>query len=254
MALRMSANSAASALPSQVMQPPCGRKNKFKWGGAQSGAALTSPAIGTQRLAFIKFPHSGAQSGAVLKFTLYPRNFYKKPATHPRKIPILTSIPQLQLLLLVFGQTGQKTVKNMVIPLVRILRDDPTFLQQILFYLRPLDDPRTVEMYIDVLPESGTVIVAYGLRITECLQNRIGFEDLLFDPRVFPTYRRQILQYQFRTFRFTRSGFPRNHYTLILAVSSHVSVAIVADGEYVRGEFADLAFFVQFDLFGGVDR
>ena len=40
---------------------------------------------------------------------------------------------------------------------------------------------------------------------------------------------------------------------LILAVALHLRVAVVADGEDVRRQFADLALLVEFDLVGRVD-
>jgi len=45
-----------------------------------------------------------------------------------------------------------------------------------------------------------------------------------------------------------------NYYTLILAVSIHVCVTVIADGEYVRRQLADFTIFVQFDLLRGINR
>lgn len=39
-----------------------------------------------------------------------------------------------------------------------------------------------------------------------------------------------------------------NDYTLVLTEPLHVTVAVVTDGKYVRGQFPDFSIFVQFDL------
>lgn len=41
---------------------------------------------------------------------------------------------------------------------------------------------------------------------------------------------------------------------LLLAVSVHVRVAVIADGEYVRRQLADLTVLVQLDLLRGINR
>lgn len=48
--------------------------------------------------------------------------------------------------------------------------------------------------------------------------------------------------------------FAPNYYTLILAVSVHVRVTVVADGEYVRWQLADFTILVQFDLLRSINR
>lgn len=44
-----------------------------------------------------------------------------------------------------------------------------------------------------------------------------------------------------------------DYYTLILAVSVHVRVTVIADGEYVRRQLADFTILVQLDLFRGIN-
>lgn len=44
-----------------------------------------------------------------------------------------------------------------------------------------------------------------------------------------------------------------DHNALVLPVSVHVRVTVVADGEYVRRELADFTILVQFDLLRGVN-
>jgi hypothetical protein len=45
-----------------------------------------------------------------------------------------------------------------------------------------------------------------------------------------------------------------DYYTLILAVSVHVRVTVIADSEYVRRQLADFTILVQFDLLRGINR
>lgn len=51
----------------------------------------------------------------------------------------------------------------------------------------------------------------------------------------------------------TRTLVP-NYYALILAVSIHVRITIIADGEYVRRQLPDFTILVEFDLFRGINR
>lgn len=45
-----------------------------------------------------------------------------------------------------------------------------------------------------------------------------------------------------------------NYYALILAVSVHMRVTIITDGEYVRWQFSDFTILVKFDLLRGINR
>lgn len=45
-----------------------------------------------------------------------------------------------------------------------------------------------------------------------------------------------------------------NYYTLILAVSVHMCITVIADGEYVRWQFPDFTILVEFDLLCGINR
>lgn len=70
----------------------------------------------------------------------------------------------------------------MVIPLAFVLRNQSAFLQEVLVYLSPLDRTELVKMYVDVFPESRGIVVADGFGVPERLQDRVSFQDLLFDP------------------------------------------------------------------------
>lgn len=48
--------------------------------------------------------------------------------------------------------------------------------------------------------------------------------------------------------------FVPNYYALILAISVHVRITIIADGEYVRWQLPDFTILVEFDLFRGINR
>lgn len=44
-----------------------------------------------------------------------------------------------------------------------------------------------------------------------------------------------------------------NYYALILAVSIHMRVTVVADGEYVRRQLPNFTILVEFDLLRGIN-
>lgn len=71
---------------------------------------------------------------------------------------------------------------------------------------------------------------------------------------MFPTYGRQILQYQFGRFRLPRARLSTDHYALILTIPPHMGIRVVADGEYVRRQFSYFTLFIQFNLIRRVDR
>jgi len=50
------------------------------------------------------------------------------------------------------------------------------------------------------------------------------------------------------------NSFVPNYYALILAISVHVRITIIADGEYVRWQLPDFTILVEFDLFRGINR
>lgn len=60
-----------------------------------------------------------------------------------------------------------------------------------------------IKMDVYVFSESGTVIVSNGFGISECFQDRVSFENLLFYPGMFATYRCEVLKNEFGAFRFT---------------------------------------------------
>lgn len=82
----------------------------------------------------------------------------------------------------------------MVVPFSLILRHYATFLQKILLYHRSLDVPSDVEVNVDVFPEARGIVVTDCLGVPESFQDRVGFQDLLFDPGMLPTYRGEVLQ------------------------------------------------------------
>lgn len=79
----------------------------------------------------------------------------------------MRGIVQLQFLLLLFGEAGEHAVEHVVIPLVRALRDDTGFLQQILLDFRPLNDTLVVEVYVNVLAEARRIVVSHSLSIAK---------------------------------------------------------------------------------------
>ena len=110
-------------------------------------------------------------------------------------------------------------------------------------------------MNVDVFTETRGVIVSNGFGVAESYKNRcatgrsstfptfeyrIGVQYLLFDPRVLSARGREKLENQFRRFRFATTALAADNNTLIVLVTLHVPIGIVADGEYVGRQFTDL--------------
>ena len=132
--------------------------------------------------------------------------------------------------------------------------DDAGLLEEVLLDLRALDDALLVEDDVDVLAEAGGVVVADGLGVAEGLQDRVGLEDLLLDPGVLAARRRQVLQDQLGALRLAGARLAADDDALVHPRPPHQRVAVVADGEDVRRQLADLLLLVQLDLLRRVDR
>ena len=65
--------------------------------------------------------------------------------------------------------TGQHFVEDVVVSLVRRVRNDPGLLQEVLRHLGTRDDA-AIEHDFEVLAEPGGVVVAKGLGVAEALQ------------------------------------------------------------------------------------
>ena len=83
-------------------------------------------------------------------------------------------ILELQLGLVLLGESGQHAVEDVVVPLLRHLIDDPGLFEQVLLDLCALDDAILVEDDVDVLAEPGGVVVANGLGISKsCKEEQV---------------------------------------------------------------------------------
>jgi len=78
------------------------------------------------------------------------------------------------------GGTGAKLVEDVVVPLVLVLENDPGLLQKVVRDGSASQHAGGVKVDLDELSETGTVLVADGLGISERLQDRVGLQnDLL---------------------------------------------------------------------------
>mmetsp|Transcript_41200 Transcript_41200/g.86424 ORF Transcript_41200/g.86424 Transcript_41200/m.86424 type:complete len:367 (-) Transcript_41200:775-1875(-) len=114
------------------------------------------------------------------------------PITRPRpiqqsKIPNPKSL-QPQNLPFLLRRRLHELVKHVVIPFPRTGVDQSHFFQQVRFDLGAAESSRRCESYVDVLSETGGVVVAESAGITECFEDGIGLQDLLFDAYVFGYY------------------------------------------------------------------
>lgn len=91
------------------------------------------------------------------------------------------------------------------------------------------------EIYFQIFAESAAVVVPRCFRVSKAFQQRRGLENLLGDKIVWRAINsRQILHYEFRGFRFSRTGFTGNNNHLIRAsviCGCHLAVRRRAHGE-----------------------
>lgn len=85
-------------------------------------------------------------------------------------------------------------------------------------------------------------------------QDGIGLEDLLLDPRVLARDGGQVLEDELGRLGLAGPRLPRDDDALVLPGPPHQRVAVVSDGEDVRGKLANLLLLVQLDLLRCVDR
>ena len=70
-------------------------------------------------------------------------------------------------ILVLFGEAGEHTVEDVVVPLLGILVDNPGFLQQVLVHFSSLDCSILVEENVDVFPEPRRVVVPHGFCVAK---------------------------------------------------------------------------------------
>lgn len=68
----------------------------------------------------------------------------------------------------------------------------------------------------------------------QTFKNGICLEYLLLNPRMLPADGGQILENQFSGFGFASTALAADDDALVLAISLHVIVGVVADCEYMR--------------------
>ena len=85
----------------------------------------------------------------------------------------------MQLILEIFGESGQHAVKYVVVPLVGVLMNDPRLFQKILLHLGSLNHARLVEVNVDVLSKSRRIIIADSFGISKGW-NMKGFVKYIF--------------------------------------------------------------------------
>ena len=91
----------------------------------------------------------------------------------------MTGILEVEFVLLVFTDTGQHAVKDVVISFARILNDDSRLFQQVLFDVGSFDDAIFIETDIDVLAETRRVIITHRLGVSEGYKNEPQKENNL---------------------------------------------------------------------------
>ena len=170
------------------------------------------------------------------------------------QVLVVARVRQPELAALLACQTGEHAVEDVIVALLLGLRDEARLLEQVLLDLGALDDALLVEVDVDVLAEAARVVVAYRLGVAERLEDRIGLEYLLLDPVVLAADGRQELEYELGALGLAGARLARDDHALVVLVAAHVVVGVVADGEYVRRQLADLLVAILLDLLARVDR
>lgn len=78
----------------------------------------------------------------------------------------------------------EKLVEDVVVPFAWARVDKADFFQQVRFDTSAHELPILGERNIDVFSKAGGIVVANGSGISECFQNRVRLQDLLFDGNV----------------------------------------------------------------------
>ena len=207
---------------------------------------------------------------------------------HLIQVDVIARIGQIQLVLLLLGHAGQHAVEDVVVSFVASLEDRVNSPGK-----ETIDDlperrcatsPRgtvrfsplrwrrvyrseyrcicrtetschsELSSHCQRLERHAENAIATSIRrLSPTFENRIGVENLLLDPRVLPAGRCQELQNQLGRFSLATAALATDDDALIVLVALHAPVGIVADGEDVRREFADLLVRVPTDVISIVD-
>ena len=79
----------------------------------------------------------------------------------------MSGILEVEFVLLIFTDSGQHAVKDVIVSLARILSDNSRLFQQILFDVGPFDDAVLVKANVDVLAETRRVVITHRLSVAE---------------------------------------------------------------------------------------
>ena len=145
-------------------------------------------------------------------FTVFKQN----PVATLRQVTEFADVTNLQLPLFPLGQSRNHAIKYVEVSLILSLERQSRLLQQILVNLGSPNRTLRVEMHVNVLSESTGIVVLESSRISESFQNRVRFQNLLFNPAVLVAEGRKKLQDEFGRFSLTRSRFSGYYYTLVL--------------------------------------
>ncbi len=86
---------------------------------------------------------------------------------YPSEVFVLAGIRQIEFLLVFFGHAGQHAIKDVIVPLGRILGHNARFLQQVLLDIGSFDRAVFVEADVDVLAETRRVVISHRFGVSE---------------------------------------------------------------------------------------
>ena len=105
---------------------------------------------------FESYLHSGSDIGKLLRIL----TSFTVDAIPAREVGVVRRLGQLQALLLLRIEAREKTVENVIVPLLTGLRDEARLLEEILLDASALDGPLGVEVNVDVFAETRRVVIA----------------------------------------------------------------------------------------------
>jgi hypothetical protein len=142
--------------------------------------------------------------------------------------------------LLIIGGTNKQLIEDVEASFTLSTIDDTGLLEQVRLKAGSGNETTIVELQANELSETGGVVVLVGFGITEGLQKRVEFEQLLFKDTSSTTPSGNlgnVLNDLLGVFSLSGSRFSGNEHGLVLTILNHHAVSSIGDGEDVRSNF-----------------